>query len=298
MKSFDTLKTLFKSLSTNTSSANDTLGGQLINDAHKYLLQKYFFNESSYSISTVSQQQTYDLPYNYSKLKTLTITVGNLRWNPKEIFTRQEWDDLNVFPYYSDIPNNFFIYNNKINIWPIPSTTGNTIGFNYKIRVPDLSLSDYSTGTVTATNGSTTITGNLTSWLTAFSPTASNVRNVNLWIRLPLPSGDGNWYQIQSINSATQLTLVQSYQGTTVAGASYTIGQMPLLLEDFQDLLTYRPLMIYYSSVQPNEKKYLEFKTLYEDGIKLADEYVGTKALNVNLSSNFNSINPNLFWQG
>ena len=31
--------------------------------------------------------------------------------------------------------------------WPIPSTTNNTITFNYKRRVTDLTLTDYAVGT-------------------------------------------------------------------------------------------------------------------------------------------------------
>jgi len=223
MKSFQTLYNYYGSLSQNKSAENLTLGKQMINDTHRYLLQKYFNNETSFSISTVGAQnltltgivsvgavsatlssawtyystkvqvtfssgevrmcqvikgaatltwdvplliagttaivvgglQFYPLPPNYSKLKTLTITVGTLKWTPSEILTRAEWDKLNVFPYYSDIPNNFFMYPGgdhgaQVGIWPIPSTTGNIITFNYKFRVPDLSLDDYTTpGTIT-----------------------------------------------------------------------------------------------------------------------------------------------------
>lgn len=365
MKSRTTLVNYFGSLSQNTNSLTLDLADQMINDAHRYLMQKYFFNESSYSITTIGQQQGYDLPYNYSKLKTGTLTVGNLRWNPIEILTRREWDDLNVFPYYADIPSNFFIYNGKFNLWPIPSTgstsvaytgltgtlnkgdtvtsgvavgtiltftstdmilavtsqfgfstgafttsggafgtitsvtvtPGNVITFNYKIRVPDLSLDDYSAGTSGALNDNLIITGSGTTWDTTFAPGGGNVMNINLWIRLPSPDGDGNWYQIESIDSATQLTLVQPYQGSTVSGASYTIGQIPLLLEDFQDLLVYRPLMLYFSTIQPNAEKFEEFKGLYEDGIKMMDDYVGSKSLDVNLGRRTVIRNPNVYGQ-
>ena len=297
MKSLTTLRNLAGSLSQNTNSANLTLLDQLINDAHRYLLEKYFFNESSTTIVTVAQQQFYDLPYDYSKLKTGTITIGDLKWTPTEILSRADWDKLNVFPYYSDIPNNFFIYNNQIGFWPIPSTAGNTITFNYKRRVTDLTLADYTTGTVTATNGSTTITGAGTGFLANYLPSAGSVLNLNLWIKVTPPGGDGNWYQISAITSATVLTLVNEYQGGTIAGASFTIGQMPLLLEDYHDLLVYRPLMIYFSTIQDNPNKKKEFTDLYETGISMLDNYAGSKALNVNLRGAINTLNPNLYPQ-
>src|SRR5438046_2471489 len=85
-------------LSQNTNTANLLLLGTMINDWHKKLMQKYFFNERSYAIQTIGKKQAYPLPFDYSKLKTGTVNVGNLRWNPTEILTRREWDDLNVFP--------------------------------------------------------------------------------------------------------------------------------------------------------------------------------------------------------
>jgi hypothetical protein len=295
MKSFSTLSSLFQSLSQNTNSVNASLGNQMISDAQRYLIEKYFSNETSTTIVTVSQQQFYPLPYDYSKLKTGTITIGQLRWNPTEILSRADWDNLNVFPYYSDIPNNYFIYNNQIGFWPIPSSIGNTITFNYKRRVTDLYIADYATGTVAATNGSTTVTGTTTGFLTNYLSAAGSVLNLNLWIKITPPSGDGNWYQVSSIQSATVLILVNSYQGGTVSGASYIIGQMPVLLEDYHDLLVYRPLMIYFSSINPQPAKAQEFKTLYEEGITMMNDYIGSKALNVNLRGKINTVNPNSY---
>lgn len=283
------------SLSTNTTTANLELIGNMVNDAHRYLLEKYFFNESSTTIPTVSQQQFYALPYNYSLLKTITITQGSLKWTPTEIFTREDWDRLNVFPYYSDIPNNFFIYNGQIGIWPIPSTSANTLTFNYKIRVPDLSFSDYTTGTVTMSNGSLIVTGSGTGWLANYLPVAGSVLNLNLWLKVAAPNGDGNWYQISSIASATSLSLVNLYQGGTKSGATYIIGQMPLLLEDYHDLLVYRPLTIYFNSINHDDNKLKIYQDLYDQGIEKLDSYAGKKTIQVNLRERINSMNPNIF---
>jgi hypothetical protein len=298
MKSFQTLRDLATNLSTNTSTANQTLMGQFVNDAHRYLLQKYFFNEASTTILTVSQQQFYDLPFDFSKNKTDTITTGDLKWTPTEILTRADWDRLNVFPYYADFPSNYFIWNNKqLGFWPIPSTAGNTITYNYKRRPTELTITDYTTGTVSATINSPTITGSGTGFVANYLPTAGSVLNLNLWLKITPPSGDGNWYQISSLDSATSLTLVNDYTGGTTSGASFTIGQMPLLLEDFHDLLVYRPLMIYFSSINPDSNKASEFTNLYNEGIKSLDSYAGSKTVNVNLRTYINTNNPNRYVQ-
>lgn len=371
------LVNFYGALSQNTTAVNLSLGGSMINDEHKKLLQEYFFNERSFTIATVAGQQFYPLPYNYSKLKTGTLTIGNLRWTPTEILSRRDWDQLNTISNYtSDIPNNFYIYNNQFGLWPIPSTTGNIIQFNYQIRVPDLIFADYVTGTVSATNTggvtstnnlfggsasyvtatgvattggtgtgctvnitavngvitaivvnaagasyqigdiltisggdgtanftvnnisqSAVITGSTTSWITNYLTSAGSVLNLNLWIRITAPAGDNNWYQISSISSNTSLTLMNPYQGETVTGASYTIGQMPLLLEDFHDIPVYKPLITYFSTIQPNEAKASEFKQLRKEGIERLDKYCGTKSLNVNLGRPRSGPNPNLYSQ-
>lgn len=285
-------------LSLNESSGNRDLLSGMIADSHKYLLQKYFFNESTTTIPTVANQQFYNLPYNFSQLKDITITQGSLKWVPKEVFTREDWDRLNPFPYYSDIPNNFFIYNGQIGIWPIPATTANTLTFNYKIRVPDLTFADYINGTCTMTNASATVTGaGGTAWMTNYLPSAGSVLNMNLWLRATAPNGDNNWYKISSIESDTSLTLLNTYTGATKAGCSYTIGQMPLLLEDYHDLLVYRPLMLYFSSIVDNPNKKKEFTDFYNEGIAKMDSYAGKKTIQVNLRQQINSLNPNIFPQ-
>lgn len=252
--------------------------------------------------------QFYRLPPNYSKLKDVTITVGNLKWTLNEINSREEWDRLNVFPYYADIPNNYFIFpggdhSGQLGIWPIPSTTGNIITFNYKFRVPDLSIADYTTpGTVAVANGSTTVTGTSTTWQVTTNPSLES-----RWIQIApnataANSGDNLWYQIASIDSATSLTLYQPYQGTNVtaspAGTGYIIGQMPIIAEDFQDMLVWRALVYYFSSIVDNPNKAAEFQGLYDQKIALLNEYSGSNSIQVNLSPRGIGRNPNLYPYG
>lgn len=292
MLSTTALQSMYGKVTQNTSSDNLSIGLQWMNIEHRYLLQNFFSNEATYSIVTVAQQQAYKLPPDYSKLKTGTLTIGNLRWTPTEILNRQAWDNLNVFPYYADIPTYFFIYQNQFNFWPIPSSNGNTITFNYKRRIPDLSLTDYSTGTVSVANGATAVTGSGT----AFIPTTNTV-NESRWIQFPENTGDNLWYQVASVDSATGITLYAPYTGITISGGTYVLGQMPILIEDFQDMLVWKAASIYFSSIVDNPKKKEEFEALYNTKLRLLEEYAGTKTINVNLSRPHVNRNPNLYPQ-
>jgi hypothetical protein len=73
---------------------------------------------------------------------------------------------------------------------------------------------NYSTGTISVTNGSSTVTGSGTSWNTTTNAEAGE------YIKLP----DGKWYKISSIGSNTSITIEVSYQGSTLSGQSYTIS--------------------------------------------------------------------------
>lgn len=297
MISVTKLQSMYGALSQNNTDENLALGLQIMNQEQRYLLQKFFSNEGSFTDKTVAQQQYYKAPPNYSKLKTITITIGNLTWTLTEILTRQEWDRLNVFPYYSDIPVNYFIYpagdrGVKIGIWPIPSNSDNTITFNYKYRIPDLSLADYTTGTLSVTTNTTAVTGSGTTWTTT-----ANTGLESRWLQISPTKGDNLWYQIASVNSATSLTLYAPYQGITVSSGTYTIGQMPILMEDFHDMLVYKALVFYFSSIVDNPQKATEYQNQYNLKLDMLNQYAGTTSIDVNLRHKPLSRNPNLYQQ-
>jgi hypothetical protein len=366
MKTYTTLKNLFTNLSNNTSTANDTLGGQLISDQHRYLVQRYFDNERVYTALTIGAEdltltgalaadaksatlssawtditceqlvvfsnsdqrtvkftqgsaaitwqtgltdtattaistigvQAYPIPATVSKIKNNTITVGQLVYTPAPIQSIQEWTMLNALPYTSDIPAYFYIYDNKVNFFPIPSSSGNLISFNYKARVPDLSFADYSTGTLSGIAvGSNSITGVNTLWNTTGTyPLNTDLTFFNLFLRITPPSGEGIWYQVQSFQSDTALTLVGQIQSAPSATASaYTIGQMPLLDEDFHDMLVYGALTTYFTSIVKDSDKFKMYENLYQTRLELLKDYAGTKSVNVDLGAQPMQANPNLF---
>lgn len=366
MKSYTTLKNLFTNITNNTSTDNDAFGGQLISDQHRYLIQKYFDNERTYTTLTIgaesyvltgapasgatsatmtttwthqtSQQlvgfsnsnqrtvfftqgsasitwqtgltsaattaittvgvQAYAIPATVSKIKNDTITVGQLVYTPAPVQSIQEWTMLNALPYTSDIPNYFYIYNNQVLFWPIPSTSGNIITFNYKGRTPDLSFADYSTGTLSAIAvGSNVVTGIATSWnATGLFPLNTDLSYFNLFLKITPPSGEGIWYQIQKFTSDTSVTLLGPIQNAPSAtAAAYVIGQLPLLQEDFHDMLPYGAAMVYFSSILKDTERYKMFGEMYAQRLSLLEAYAGTKSVNVDLGMQTVPNNPNLY---
>lgn len=246
------------------------------------------------AITTVGVQ-AYPLPANFSKVKVPTITVGQLVYTPLPVHSIDEWTRLNAIPYTADYPAYYFIYNNQLNFWPIPSSTGLLINFYYQTRVADLSYADYSTGTISAaTAGSNAITGAATSW-TSF-PQNVDLSYTNLMLRITPPDGDGMWYPIQRFTSATALTLnLPVVNINELTSAAYTIGQVPILHEDFHDMLVYGALRTYYTSIVPDANQYKTYEMLYQQKLDLMEGYLGTKQINVDLGPGVMQQNPNLY---
>jgi hypothetical protein len=69
----------------------------------------------------------------------------------------------------------------------------------------------YKTGTITVTNGSTTVTGSGTQWI------------ANAAVGEALYAPDGRLYEITNIASDTSFTIAPAYLGTTASGQSYVI---------------------------------------------------------------------------
>lgn len=297
MRSYSSYNTDLPRVLNNSLADNLTWGLELVNDSIRYLVQKYYFDERSYTTDTVSQQQFYNLPPQCKKLINVTVTIGNVVWTLEECQTRQRWDKLNVITFYQDFPQEFFVYNGQVGIFPIPSTAGSTITMNYKVRTTDLSMADVtqttSSATVAIVSNATTVTasagGTFKSWMD------------EQWIVVPSSStdainGDNNWYQIDSITSSTVLVLKNPYTGSSVTGANFTIGQVPILPEQYQDLPLYRTAMIYYTTRFPDPVRAEQYTNLWNTGLAQLDEEYGSKTVNVVLQDReLAQNNPNLF---
>ncbi len=242
--------------------------------------------------------QSYKLPANVSKIRNATITVGQLVYTPAPVQSIEDWTKLNALPYNAEIPAYFFVYAGELNFWPIPSNTGDIITINCQIVVPDMTFSDYTTGTInTGSVGSNQITGTNTSWHTTGGyPLNTDLTFMNLYLIITPPGGDGIPYQIQSFQSDTALTLIKPLvYAPNVSGASYTIGQYPLLFPDFHDILIYWALRIYFLSIAKDPVRYQAFDQIYQEKLQQMEFYLANKQVNVDLSANPILANPNLY---
>jgi hypothetical protein len=201
--------------------------------------------------------------------------------------------------FYNDFPSKFFIYNGQLGIWSIPSSNANAITMRYKTRIIDLSVPD-----VTNVTNSTTVSVTTNTTTVTASGASFNKWMASQWIRIPFnastdsANGDNQWYQIASITDSTHLVLMNPYSGATVAAGNFTIGQVSILPEDYQDLPLYRMGIIYYTTRFPDPTRAQLYQKLYDEGEKRLDEEYGSKTSSIILPESASPLlNPNLYQQ-
>jgi len=170
---------------------------------------------SIFTLATVAAQQAYQIPNKVARIMDLYVIVGSVTYMPTPIEDPVKWKQIIASNLgQSDVP--LFYYkqgNNKILLAPTPSSSSNTITFRGRLKVRDLNIADYTTGSVVSiTNGATALVGTGTTW------TADMVgRYIRITETDAANGGDGYWYEIGSYTSATSIGLLKPYQGTTIA---------------------------------------------------------------------------------
>ena len=240
MKSFNNLYSEFGVMTKDTATANTTFGKAQINQTQKIVLGgfQWPFLERTRGLTSTANGDTYELPPDCRKVMSVKVTVSaSVDYDPKPIDDPIAWEKLQSMNVSaSDVTQFYYVLDKQIILWPAISTAGLTITVRYRKLIKDMTADDYTTGSVQAwTNGDDDITGVSTVWTEAM---------VGRYIRV---TSDGLWYEIESRSSNTAIVTVKNFLGTSISSATeaYTIGEMPVIPEAYQDLLLYRPVALY-----------------------------------------------------
>ena len=254
MKTFNQLLTDYKTISRDSSSANETLGKQQLNDFIKKILSlgDWTFNGGEFTDLTVVDQQYYPLAYDSWRTRKVTVKVGTVTYTLEEVKSERDWEILNRTDISSTVPTNFYIKSdtNELGLYPIPSTAGYTITQFYQKKVIDYGADDYETGTVTVTNGSEDVVGVGTTFASAMVGRYLKASNF--------------WYKITGYTDATHIT-IREYGEDTVSGVTYTIAEIPLP-DGLENLPLWGALGVYFQS-RENAGQGNQYRALYEGGI-------------------------------
>lgn len=226
-------------------STDDTIAMTLIdsnlNDSIRTICNlqggKLRFLESTKNMATIASQETYQIPNGFRKLIDMYIYSGSgsssdTIYSPEMVFDPTKWKRILQYRLgTADVPYFTYVENTTYKIQPIPSTSGNLIVLRGRLQTKDLSILDYTTGTITSvTNAGTSVVGSGTVW------TADMIgRYIQITETTAANGGDGFWYQISAWTDATHIALTKPYEGTSISAgsAAYTIGQCSVIPEAY-----------------------------------------------------------------
>lgn len=214
-----------------TSSTNVDNGKRAINHYYAFLYAEAdnYVDERTKYTDLKANQRSYLLPPDYYRMKRVRVKANSLWYNLRRVTNMDEWAEYTYRNIVGPIAYAYTLFNEQGNMHLeldiVPSADVSSglemvyEGYLNALSFPNL----YTTGTVTVTHGSYTVTGSSTSWLSA-----GNL--VGLSIQL---AGSTTWYEIASVVNDTTLTLVQNFQEATATGVGYQIAELTRMPREF-----------------------------------------------------------------
>jgi hypothetical protein len=237
--------------------------------------------------SLVDGQQYYQLPEDAIKVSRVKVFLGS-RWiDMKQVSDEGTWTDLNQSNQTGD-PTHFFVKGyDEFGLFPEPgSNVTNGIELVYEPKHVLLTADDYTTGTIAVTNGSQAITGTGTVF--------TNIMANGMYILQITDGTDGNYYRVSTYSSGTGLTIENYYQGITSVAATYRIGQVSRIPEEYQEAPVDYAMYRHYLS--KNEmKNALLHKDLWERSLADAENTYGMSTSSQIITANQAIVGSNSF---
>jgi hypothetical protein len=175
---------------------------------------------------TVASQQDYQLPRSVLRVSGVEYLYGDTYYPLEEVGSEMNFSRLNAIPSLTmGIPRFYFPKGKDIvSLYPTPAeaiTEG--LRVYYEPKQFRLQSADFTSGSVTVTQGSTTITHSGTGF------TESMVGSYFY----TTDGTDGYEYQIVEYTSSSTLVLENYYEGTSGAGKTFVIGQVPDIPDEY-----------------------------------------------------------------
>lgn len=285
MKTFTASASDFKTLSSDSATANETLGKSLINIGTRKILamRDWLFFRGERQYTSVASTQAYPLPDNCWRVYGIKSYDGSLYYYPKEIRSRKLWVELNRTTVSSNIPQYFFVDEiaKKFEIWPVPTSTAVTYYLYFGKKFTDMSSdNDYTTGTVSVPVNDvavTGVTGVFTAAMVGRYLLLNNFRN-----------------EIVGYTSATSIT-VANRVAVAVSGAATDIAECIPLPDGFEDLPLWFALWQYYLKREKARDLAKSYKEMFDAGVA---DLIGRDSKSVSSvfesQDDINPVNPNL----
>lgn len=226
------------------------------------------YNRKRLTTNLVQGQQYYQLSEDALRVSVVIAqSSGSTTWRPpmEEIPDEYTWSRFNQVPI-TGVPRYFFVRGfDEIGLYPTPSasiTDGLEIWIEPKYN--SCSQDDYTTGTVTVTNGSQTITHSATGFTQSM---------VGRWFTVT-DGTDVNWYKISAFNSTSSLSIENYYQGISGSAKAFRIGEVMDIPEEFLEAPVDYAMSRHYKRRREINVA-ADFKQSFDDALKSAKNKYG-----------------------
>ena len=255
---------------------------RLFNSASK----RYFLREEK-KTNLVATQQSYQLPVDCVRIRFVKVQTTDEPLPLDEIQSEQDWNAINSEDSTATNPEFFFIKGkNEIELWPVPSGNyTNGLIISYEKGEVSMTADDFTTGTVTVTNGDATIT---------HSAGGFTAKMVGRFFQVT-DGSEGYWYKIASYTDVNNLELENVYQGSSGSGKTFKIGESSQVPDEFHESFVDYALFRYYLS-KKDRGTAGDFKALFSDALERCKENYALKTSSAVIHKPRGSRNR-VFWQ-
>lgn len=265
-KTFSGLISYSQDGASDTSATIKTFLKRRINERYELVTDKLNTWTQSYvrtfttGTAAAADQQYYYNPPGLREIESIVLTDGDSNdFILTPVYDQREWDSLNAQIVGSDYPRRYFRRANDFGIFPTPNEDDFTGTINFTQRAVPLYFEDYTTGTVTVTENSQTIT---------FATGVTTTMKAGFWFTLTDSTGEprGSWYRIGSISTSAVALLETYFEETGEAGATYLVGQIPEIPEETQILPAVGAVSDFYALKQKDMETATRFDNKFWSG--------------------------------
>jgi len=271
MWTFQDQYTNFQDMAQDTGSDSLTIGKRNINLGQKLLETEIGYppQEDTRTFTTTTSD-VYNSPENFIRLIELYVTVGTTRYLAEQVFDEVTWQTMKrrTTGSTSNYMTHVFVRQNTFEVFPTPSSAGNTMTMLYEALSKDMVNSDYTTGTITTLASlGTAVTGSGTTWTSAM---------IGRYFKV---NSDGQWYKITARGSNTGITIANPYQGQAISAGSetYVIGEMPRTPAGTHIIPVYFALWKHFEGLRRDPVMGKYYKNLFDEGVAWAKETYGNR---------------------
>lgn len=225
------------------------------------------YNRIAQFADLVDGQTAYQFPQNCQRPR-LVLALNDPDWDPLiEVTSEREWDLVTQGSLEGPPKYVFFDGADGFSVWPASSSNLESgLQMVYEPKSLILTQNDFTTGTVTVTNGDATITHSATGFTVGMVGRGFAVTD----------GSDGNWYRIASFTSSSSMELENAFLGTSASGVAFRIGEVMNIPEEHLEAPSWYSLFNF--QLGRDQKLADGYDNLFRDSLKEARTVYGRKA--------------------